>query len=120
MLFSIYALKVHKDQVHRKIKKFSCEICGKLYETRSRLNIHINSFHKGLREVECEICNGRYTTKLALKGHIKRQHPEILGLKKETFTCDICGTVTPSKPGLQLHMKRHGKERKNPNLKNSI
>lgn len=108
MMFNIYTLKSHKELVHQGIKRFSCELCGKLYESRSRLKIHIDSFHKGLREVECNICNGKYTTKLALKGHIKRQHPEVLGLKKQTFTCEICNQICPSKQGLQLHMKRHG------------
>lgn len=109
MMFNIFTLKTHKDLVHRRIKKYSCEICGKLYESRSRLKIHIDSFHKGLREVECSICNGKYTTKLALRGHIKRQHPESLGLKKQTYTCDVCNAKCPSRQGLQLHMRRHGK-----------
>lgn len=111
MMFNIFTLKTHKDLVHRKIKKYSCEICGKLYESRSRLKIHIDSFHKGLREVECHICNGKYTTQLALRGHIKRQHPETLGLKKQTYTCDVCNTKCPSRQGLQLHMRRHGKQK---------
>lgn len=109
MFFNVYTLKSHKELVHQGIKRFSCELCGKLYESRSRLKIHIDSFHKGLRDVECNICNGKYTTKLALRGHIKRQHPETLGLKKETYNCEICNTVCPSKQGLTLHMKRHGK-----------
>jgi hypothetical protein len=109
MFFNVYTLKSHKELVHQGIKRFSCELCGKLYESRSRLKIHIDSFHRGLREVECHICNGKYTTKLALKGHIKRQHPETIGLKKQTYNCEICNTVCPSKQGLQLHMKRHGK-----------
>jgi ribosomal protein S27E len=52
-LTSPYKLKEHKE-VHDNARRFSCELCGRLFKQKKGVKRHM-TFHMDPR-VECEVC----------------------------------------------------------------
>ena len=81
--------------------KHKCEICGKSYELRIRLQRHMK-LHLGLIEFKCEICGKELADAQSLRGHI------LIHTGEKPFTCRFCGFKSRDKSTLRRHETRHG------------
>lgn len=96
-----FTLTAHIKMRHEETKiKQMCFICGKLYV--GGLAKHLES-HDTTSENKCEICNRVYTTKSGLHRHINEIHNTDPAEKKR-FSCEICNTTLGTKGTLTKHM----------------
>lgn len=65
-------------------KAFTCLVCGKITDSRSRMICHMRA-HSGEKPFSCPICGNKYK----LKGHIKEHMRTHTG--ERPYTCYICG-----------------------------
>ena len=52
----------------------TCEICGRQYNTRDKLNAHLFTHHNMATKVQCPICPKSFTRRDVMKLHYKRVH----------------------------------------------
>ena len=93
------ALILHINQVHLKLKEFSCNQYVMNFHKKVHLSSHIRNKHRNCSPYQCEICKKEYSTKSNLNKHIKTIHErsqfKIKGqqLKKKqekVIRCVIC------------------------------
>ena len=46
----------HIGNDHKKIKKFKCNFCGKIFGIKHNLETHVENVHEGLRKYTCDTC----------------------------------------------------------------
>lgn len=69
-------MKRHVEQVHKKLEKYVCELCGKGYTTQQGLVWHKYS-HTGEYRFNCEFCGKGFQSKHRLiELHTKNNHKE--------------------------------------------
>ena len=68
-----HGLKVHIRSVHEKIK-FPCDICGKLFMSKSHIARHVASVHENHKNVKCHLCNHLCNRYDFLKLHVAKLH----------------------------------------------
>ena len=74
---STYALNRHMRNIHQKLVKFRCQICGKGYEDRRNYHDHMAT-HAGVKRNVCTICQAQFTFKRGLKVHVMHFHPDAI------------------------------------------
>ena len=94
-------LKLHIKTVHDKIKDYNCDLCGKLFSTRSSLKNHIRIVHEGCKDYKCERCEKAFGTIQELKFHVKVIHEGFKGDHK----CSLCEKTFLSALRLTKHVK---------------
>merc|ERR1712126_454063 len=82
------ALKVHIDNVHKRIQIFSCDQCVKSYKSKSQLESHTLRVHMNIKQdkVVCPHCGKKYVDTGMLNRHIKIVHEKAPKLIK----CEDC------------------------------
>lgn len=65
----------HIKNVHKKEKKHVCDVCSKLFYTKSDVQRH-RVTHTGEKKFTCLVCNNLFATRDSLKRHTKRTHVE--------------------------------------------
>ena len=99
---STNSLRVHKKfNCHDKIKAFFCELCGKNYSRKQKLDQHINAVHEKKRNYKCEVCGKGFTWENACREHVKLMHGDMPKLQ-----CEHCGFTSKTKSQLTAHYKR--------------
>ena len=88
-------LRQHFNKIHAP-KEFSCDICGKQFQTQHRLEIHIKSYHS--TKLTCPYCPFS-THKEGLDKHILRRHN-----RSASSICTFCSFETSDDKILQEHM----------------
>ena len=90
-------MKVHDDS-----KSFQCDICLKIFKSKSQLVIHYRT-HTGEKPFACQVCDRKFTQKAGLVQH-QATHSEI-----KSFKCSICpeGKFFKTKSQLSHHMVFH-------------
>ena len=80
----------HKKNVHAgEQMAYTCEQCGKGYNSRKRLNSHFTYTH-GKTRFPCKLCSKDFPLKSLLKRHIKIIH-EGIKIPKKKHPCPQCG-----------------------------
>ena len=74
---SMGVLNSHVRNIHQKLVKFRCQICGKGYDGRINYHDHMAT-HAGVKRNVCTICQARFTFKRSLKVHVMRFHPDAI------------------------------------------
>ncbi|KAG1704455.1 Zinc finger protein Gfi-1b [Nymphon striatum] len=107
----------------------SCKICDKTYKNHNILKMHIKLVHYPTPVFyECQICSNKFNRKAHLKRHLRTHDPErshkcslcdYRGVEKSDLTkhmlvhdepkhaCNTCGHTFRHPRNLNLHMKRH-------------
>lgn len=98
-------------------KSYKCSICHKISRNRTHLNDHINSVHKKIKRFSCDLCPVQFYSKNSLKNHLQRhfknpnfQH-KILNTSNELrpFQCEVenCGKYFTTRGKLTVHQRVH-------------
>lgn len=114
--------------------QFTCEQCGKCYETKKKLRRHMELHKEVVTWHPCTICERPCKSKACrishelshcaktdrpvavcpvcgktvtgcLKNHIRKAHGD-----KRTYVCEVCGKVLSSAGGIKTHMRIHSGE----------
>lgn len=66
----------NQDEICRKKKRnYECEICGKLFKTRTLCNTHTKRVHLAPNKtIQCNYCKDRFSSSNKLKKHIDKIH----------------------------------------------
>lgn len=129
---TISNMQQHVRVVHDKVqdaRRFKCQVCGKAFERKSKLNQHEKSHtgeslykcevcgkrlmslpgfrahmisHTGAREYTCTICYKSLSTRSNLTTHIKTVHEAT-----KRFQCHLCEASFVRKAHMQRHVKLH-------------
>lgn len=95
-------LRSHIRTVHKRIKKFSCDLCNKNFVTRHGVEQHFR-VHTNERPFQCSYpdCGKRFKLLCQVKQHEERHGP------KQNYICDMCGLNLASKYSMIQHRKTH-------------
>lgn len=97
---------ISHNHKHHKILEYTCEDCGKGYETKQILQDHINNVHH-VAEVACEFCGKIYQNMSKKVAHTSRAH------SNDGFTCKVCYKHYSIRSNLLRHNKAAHLKQKN-------
>jgi KRAB domain-containing zinc finger protein len=93
-------IKSHLAQHFDALKKYSCEICSKVYSTKYLLDVHLAG-HMGKRMFTCKLCPNSYMRQSALNVHKKSAHLKI------RYQCKFCDKLFGQDKSLVEHLFSH-------------
>ncbi|XP_049434503.1 zinc finger protein 664-like isoform X25 [Epinephelus fuscoguttatus] len=85
-------------------KPLKCDICGKVFEYKSKLQRHLNS-HTGEKQFSCKTCGKGVSDTSALSAHIRTHTGE------KPFLCKTCGKRFNDASVLKSHIRIHTGEK---------
>lgn len=96
-------------------KKFKCQICGKVANTKGDLKRHVDAVHSKMKKFECDLCGRKVYLKHEMILHLKHGHINaILKLKpvydeSRPFRCTIkgCTKFFKTSNNLATHLFYH-------------
>jgi uncharacterized Zn-finger protein len=92
------------QQLRRRERLFSCNVCNKGFTSRSNLDNHIR-VHTGERSYSCEMCYKSFTQRSNLKAHLQLHNGD------RPFSCEICKKLFTQRSNLNTHLRVHSGER---------
>lgn len=98
------ALVLHRKDAHPEEEiDGTCDKCGKVFESLSKLRWHISTDHNDKDKFECDKCDRKFDFKTQLDKHLL-SHSET-----KSFVCNLCSAAYKRKDHLTRHMKNsHG------------
>jgi len=81
-------------------EQFPCEVCQKVYFTKTGLMQHVDSTHEG-KKYGCDECSYQATRPFQLKEHKKALHTNT------TYQCSTCNWTSRWKTHMNTHLKTH-------------
>ncbi|KAI8045591.1 zinc finger protein weckle [Drosophila gunungcola] len=96
-------LKRHIDGVHKQIKPYVCDLCGKSFNYITGLKDH-KLVHTEECPFECPVCQRRFKNKARLKIHSDTHSDKI-------YECTICGVKLKTRRTFNKHKLVHSDER---------
>ena len=79
---SKHNLKVHMENVHEGLKRFTYDKCAKKFTEKKALTLHIKGVHEKIKEFNCDRCNKKFSKGYNLKVHVQTVHE-----KERNFIC---------------------------------
>jgi KRAB domain-containing zinc finger protein len=73
----------HKRLKHGDAKQFACHHCVYATTNRSHLEMHVRSQHEKIKEI-CEVCGRGFSDRSKLNKHLSKFHPVIVEEEKES------------------------------------
>jgi len=129
------SLYKHIRSVHRNLRPFSCELCGKAFNTKANRDKHVRS-HLGERYFKCSKCDYETVHSNSLKSHLQRHasnqsfcctkcsfeystNLELLrhylkthvGSDQDLFQCFFCKVEVDCVERLEIHTRKHTNEK---------
>ncbi|XP_053622924.1 uncharacterized protein LOC128682308 [Plodia interpunctella] len=105
------SLKKH-SRIHKPDEQYSCDVCGRLFARRHRLNTHMRQhgddtkWNTRFKVLFCDHCGFSFDNKPCLVRHMLKHIRH-----RNTYVCDICKYVTHRKLSIEKHMTYgHGDE----------
>ena len=89
---------------HMEEKVLTCNICDRLFSTKTRLTEHIR-VHTGEKPFDCTVCGKTFRQKSFLTDHLRTHSGE------RPFECTICAKSFTTKSNLSVHLRSHSGER---------
>ncbi|XP_065222785.1 zinc finger and SCAN domain-containing protein 12-like [Planococcus citri] len=99
---SVDSIKAASSTQPSVTRDFECNVCGKLFSRRNRLNAHL-ARHSSVRPHSCDKCDQRFITRWDLTLHLR--------IHSGVFSCEYCGKAFPAKGKLERHRRTHTGER---------
>ncbi|XP_041352838.1 zinc finger protein 260-like [Gigantopelta aegis] len=96
-------LNYHK-QMHHREKTFSCNMCGLKYVRKGMLLSHLNQVKR--KNLKCEKCDLLFCTRRSLGLH-EMHHVERPGPDAEVYQCEHCDMYFGTWLGCFMHARRH-------------
>lgn len=96
--------KERKYHDYNQISEYRCELCGKYFKDKYKLNYHVR-IHSPELSHRCEICGKVFAHQSTLSNH-KRIHSG-----ERAFKCNTCGKAFVQSSALSNHTKIHTGER---------
>lgn len=95
-------VRSHVQHVHKKLKKYSCDMCDKKFFSKHGVREHFR-VHTNERPFKCKAtgCDKSFKQAGQLKQHQERHGP------RQAFICDVCGLNVSTKYYLIEHRKAH-------------
>ncbi|XP_068625795.1 zinc finger protein 420-like isoform X6 [Battus philenor] len=107
ILASRYLKKRHLALVHDvKSSQFACELCSKVFTTKSALVQHTSRVHLKEKSVGCEICGFKVFSKELLKRHMVK-HDDT-----RPYQCEYCKKSFQRKKTLEYHRRIHTNDKR--------
>lgn len=97
-------VQLHIRSVHRGVRSFVCEECGKTWATKQQLQKH-QLMHIEARPFQCSDCSKCFKDSTSLKKHLEI-HSNI------SFECLLCGQRSSTRYTLREHMLVHSDEKR--------
>ena len=94
---------VQHVKIHLGIKDFKCDKCGTTYGREETLKRHLVN-HSKKRPYSCSICPKSFARSEYLNAHMQAHN-------RTKHICEKCGVVCSSKFNLDIHLKKHLKEK---------
>lgn len=92
----------HKLRHMRTKPTFVCDICGKGFYDKSKLNNH-GVVHTEERPFQCEICSHKFKAQSAVNRHIRNRHTT-----ERRYKCNQCDKTYRDSSDLRRHRWSHG------------
>jgi NAD-dependent SIR2 family protein deacetylase len=86
------------NSVHKKLTRYSCDLCDFSSYYRSDLETHSKAVHLGKKEFMCDICDKAFSRNGVLTKHVNRIHKEL-----KNYSCELCNFTTYTKCELEKH-----------------
>ncbi|KAI4461895.1 zinc finger protein [Holotrichia oblita] len=95
-------LKYHKQKHKNKFKLHQCDICKKVFKSRSNLTAHVKQ-HTRTQESKpvCELCGKIYADINSIRRHYETHNTD------KTIPCPTCGKLFTNQKNMALHLVRH-------------
>ncbi|XP_069178456.1 zinc finger protein 678 [Procambarus clarkii] len=92
-------LETHR-KLHLGVKPFTCDVCGKVCQTESKLKNHQASHANDGIKPKCDICERSFSSRSALNKHKKMLH------KHKPHVCPHCHSGFEKRRYMVVHAKR--------------
>lgn len=89
----------HMKSIHEKIPNYTCDICGKGFYVKYKLNVHVKS-HSNQKCFKCSICFDSFTDASACERHVKLHNDSTVN----KFKCPQCPSYLISEDSLKNHI----------------
>ncbi|KAK4326335.1 hypothetical protein Pmani_003130 [Petrolisthes manimaculis] len=87
-------------KLHQGVKPFTCNICGKVCQTESKLKVHHATHDSDGVKPICDLCERTFSSRSALTKHKKILH------KPKPYVCPNCNAGFEKHKYMAIHMKR--------------
>ena len=102
---SKFGLSLHQKNIHLKVFKHICHVCGKGFNQTQQFRIHCIR-HQGIPSGKCEFCKQTFTGHCSLTRHLVICSSNPKATNEAKHICEECQASYKTKDALRYHVKR--------------